>query len=146
METMRGNPRYNALYLSFQHSCLLSLHWGEIPSMHHSSEDQDAARYVDGMAHERAVFEASFGQCHVNKYNVIDNGTKQINSMMSMLKDIAIPHVNSEFDTKVFDIQSAKSNIILSETLYKEKMVYIITRSPLCQSPYGIRRAETRRS
>jgi hypothetical protein len=108
---------------------LLSFNWCEIPTMHHSSEDQDAARYVDGMGYdgrrnERVVFEASSGQYDVNTDKIIDDGTKQISSMMSMLKDIASSHLNAEFDTflkiKVFGIQSVKTNIILSEMLFRE--------------------------
>lgn len=97
--------------------------------MHHSTEDQDATRYVDGMGYddrrnELVVFEASSGQYNANTDKIIDGSTKQISSMMSMLKGIASCHLNAKFDTllktKVFGIQSIKANIVLSEMLFRE--------------------------
>lgn len=97
--------------------------------MHRSSEDQAAARYVDGMGYdgrgvERVIFEASPGQYDVNTDKIIENGTTRISSVISMLKEIASSHLNAEFDTflniQVFGIQSVKTDIILSEMLFRE--------------------------
>ncbi|ORE00756.1 hypothetical protein BCV72DRAFT_237410 [Rhizopus microsporus var. microsporus] len=108
---------------------LLSLNWCEISTICHSNEDQDTTRYVDGMGYdkrrnERAVFEASSGQYNANADKIIDDSTKQISSMMSMLKGIASRHLNAKFETllktKVFGIQSIKTNLVLSEVLLRE--------------------------
>ncbi|KAI7907141.1 uncharacterized protein BX663DRAFT_426831, partial [Cokeromyces recurvatus] len=89
----------------------------------------DATRYVDGMGYddrrnERVVFEAFSGQCNASIDKIIDDSTKKISSTMLKLKGTASFHLNAKFDTllktKVFGIQSIKTNIVLSEMLFQE--------------------------
>lgn len=108
---------------------LLSFNWCEVPIKINPTENQDAPLYVDAMGYdwrrnERLVFEASSGQYTADPEKVIDDRTKLVSSMMSMLKEVASSHPNAQFETlletKIFGIQSIKTNIVLSEIIFGE--------------------------
>jgi hypothetical protein len=114
---------------------LLSFNWCEVETIHHALEDMDEwfqkgnPRYVDGLGYdkngiERVVLEGSSGERTVNVDKTVDDSVKQLSSLISMLKGIANSHLNAKFDTllatKVFGIQSVKTNIILFELKFKD--------------------------
>ncbi|KAL0077675.1 hypothetical protein J3Q64DRAFT_1862100 [Phycomyces blakesleeanus] len=90
--------------------------------------------FADGLGYDwtggkRLVMEGSSGQHEEKIPKTVDNSVKQVHSMIEMLKCIANTHTNSSFSTflltKVFDVQTMKTTIILSElqTDYEGKFI-----------------------
>ncbi|CAO3676061.1 unnamed protein product [Rhizopus microsporus] len=84
---------------------------------------------MDGLAYdlyrnERVAFEGSSGEYKANINKIVDDSTKQVSTMIAMLKGIGNRHLNANFktllDTEVFGIQSVRTSIVLSEVQFKE--------------------------
>ncbi|KAL0081989.1 hypothetical protein J3Q64DRAFT_1618143, partial [Phycomyces blakesleeanus] len=97
---------------------------------------EDNPRSVDGLGYDRNGVERVFfflkkkkgssGEGRVVVDKTVYGGRKQPSSLMSMLKGIANPYLNVNFDilllTKVFGIQSVKTNIISNIILSELKL------------------------
>ncbi|KAK4509678.1 uncharacterized protein ATC70_006980 [Mucor velutinosus] len=105
---------------------------------------------VDGMGYdhwgfERVALEGSSGLSNASSDKVIDDATKQISTLISMMKRIAGHHLNSDvqsfINTKVYGIQSVNSTVILSEVrfLFDGKYEYKEIRSAQVPTIYGER-------
>lgn len=116
-------------------TCSMSINWCEFETIHHSMEEMDNSlqkgvpRNMDELAYdhyrnERVAFEGSSGKYKANINKIVDDSTKQVSTMIAMLKDIVNRHLDANFktflDTKVFGIQSVRSSIVLSEVQVKE--------------------------
>lgn len=109
-----------------------------------SSLQKESSRYVDGLGYDsyrnkRIMFEGSSGQSSSCVNKTIDDSTKQISSLIAMLKRIANKHLNSSYGTllktKVYGIQSVQTTLILSELKYDEDVKFSYKEVRLAQIP-----------